>query len=64
MNGDAKQTRTKAIKSRCRRGARTSFKSFLTLIAEILTAQILIIYAPGQLYMHRWFRSMGAISTP
>ena len=46
MNDDVKETRTKAVKSQCLRGVYTSFKSFLTLIAESPTAQILIIYAP------------------
>ena len=35
------------MRSQCRRGVYASFKSFLTLITESLTAQILIIYAPG-----------------
>ena len=34
MNGDAKQTRTKAIKSQCRRGVRASVKIHLILITE------------------------------
>ena len=46
MNGDAKQMRTKAIKSQCQRGTHTSFKNILTLIAGSYNARILIVIAP------------------
>ena len=63
MNGDVKETGTQVIKSQCRRRVHTSLKSFLILITESPTAQILITYATilktniMELVHRKYFRS-------